>query len=711
MGDTMKMRSIVACASAAVLAMASVIAGQQIPVCTHQGSWGGLTENMCTASYAGHSYCFMGMGANFKVVRVDSAVNPVEIGSLYIGDMASAIAVRDTVAYVVTRSKGLFTVSIKDPGNPVPLGQCPLQMILASSIVLKDNHAFVAGGYYGILSVDITNPAFPYLVQSKQIAYEVDGIDSSGGNLYAACADSGLRILSIANPSNPVVLGAFKTYGRARALKVSNGSAFVAEEDSGIEIVNVSNPGSCSSVGKCHTVSNAWDIALKGTWALIADYLSSFQIIDVSDLSKPVLAQGYSFPPYCYAEIVSILGNNAYVTGGYNALQIFDISNLPSLQWRGDYDAMDMPEDMEVSGNYAFVADNVFGVHILNVSNPKQMVRCGPAKLTNHGRKVHLSGNYLYVASQMDGLDIFAVTNPIAPQKLSNVPLPGIAEDVAISNNYAYVANNGYGLTVLDISNPAGPVQQGTCTGLGAAIRVAVNGKSAFVAAYDSGFQIIDISNPVAPNKRYAYPARVPNGLAVHGDYAYMLDIDSGMQVFSVKDPLQAKRVSRTPCRGMDVDFLDSFALVADWGSGLVVFKIADPSKPVRCASYALPGITEGLFVSNGSIYVADGESGLHIYSVKNNSGVLFIGPPRTTEPGPVASARGNILSLESLKPFTSVDVSLIAVSGKRIAHGKSLAVGRSGSVNFPIGKLSPGIFCVSIETHGIKITRRIAVN
>jgi hypothetical protein len=206
---------------------------------------------------------------------------------------------------------------------------------------------------------------------------------------------------------------------------------------------------------------------------------------------------------------------------------------------------------------------------------------------------------------------------------------PGLARSVAVQNQSAYVLQGADGpvgtswgrLSIVDVSNVASPVLVGSFSPMWIATDVSVSGGLAYLtdstcelgmAACGGNLYALDISTPIVPHKIGIYQlfsisdgALDPSGwfaaeLEVQGDYAYVAGgtfypqlrgNDCGLRVINISNPKSPKPAGALQCKSGD----------RTW-----------------------PGL--GLAITSNRVYVAGGETGLHIIDTTDPQALSEVG-------------------------------------------------------------------------------------
>ncbi len=137
----------------------------------------------------------------------------------------------------------------------------------------------------------------------------------------------------------------------------------------GLEIVDISNPEQMQGLGSYET-EEVQGLALVGNTL----YLSSsktLQILDIQQPDKPQLLGQLLFNSDELLHNISVVGQYAYVTTGYNGLWIVDISQANDPVIVSKYQGNHRAWTIQVENNRAYLGGDS-GLDILDVSNPSK---------------------------------------------------------------------------------------------------------------------------------------------------------------------------------------------------------------------------------------------------------------------------------------------------------------------------------------------------
>lgn len=320
------------------------------------------------------------------------------------------------------------------------------------------------------------------------------------------------------------------------------------------------------------------------------------------------------------------------------------------------------PQEINQSGKIYFINDHLLinepneGIHIINNENPETPQNLGFIKIPGNFDLAAVDG-YLYVDSYIDlvVLDISDLTNPIEVKRFNDIfpdynaygyyaSEDGIVTDWVETTtseeistecdgeeNYHYYPW-GYrysgGIAVDMLSAESFNKNSGSSSpGVGGSIaKFTINNDHLFMID-QSEMHIADISNPASP--MLGAKTEIGWGIETIFPYQDMLFIGSndGMYIYDVSAPLSPNLLSNySHVRSCDPVVTDGKYAYVTLRSGtqcqgftnqLEVIDIQDPSNPELLETYPMYN-PHGLSISDGRIFICDGEAGLKIYNAGN---------------------------------------------------------------------------------------------
>ncbi|NOX55770.1 MAG: hypothetical protein GXP27_15280 [Planctomycetes bacterium] len=327
-----------------------------------------------------------------------------------------------------------------------------------------------------------------------------------------------------------------------------------------------------------------------------------------SDASRP--DYGRSLPvvrslgigPCMAAQVV---GERLYVIGR-GRLYVADVSEPAQPKLLGTLEGLGNTRQITVQDDIAYITSREHGVFIVDVrdpANPELLSRYDSIEVATG---VAVCGPVLFVACRLHGVELVDVGDPRRPRHLSTVRT-GEAQSVAVRDGFAYVGVWGTSeLVVADVRNARQPLVVARMPLDGYGDGVALAGRYAFVAT---------------GHHCRTKPNRKP------GDPGY--GRGHGLEIFDISDPARPRFVSRVKFPpfyriGNDmwsVKVAGRYAFVADTHNGLFVVDVTEPEKPrvighcrlPKPVGSNLPGFVGGLALGDGVVYVAGGDTDLHV--------------------------------------------------------------------------------------------------
>jgi len=368
---------------------------------------------------------------------------------------------------------------------------------------------------------------------------------------------------------------------------------------------------------------------------------------------------------------VQLQGQLALVADGRGGLQVFDISDPETLQWRGSFNKRGAIRGFSLSeettgGSSALLALQNGGVLRLGLGNPElpssgaalytespvmfsslqgdaavlattkglqraMMVGGGDGAISPEGlnlggsRRGVIRDDILYVADWFSGLHLYDISNPRQIRHLSNYHTPGSSKGVALMGNYVLVGDDDQGLQIIDVEDPQHPswtaeLSPKAMADLGLAYTMKLVGKILYLADHRGGFHIIDLSDIYHPRRLGGYdtPGKAWD-IDVKDNVAFVADDRGGLLMFDVSDPAKPEPFAQFNPGGQaeDVALQDGRAYVAFFDKGLYTLDVSDPHNAQVIGHTPIPGNARSIELGDGLIYVASWEAGLQVVDTR----------------------------------------------------------------------------------------------
>lgn len=378
---------------------------------------------------------------------------------------------------------------------------------------------------------------------------------------------------------------------------------------------------------------------------------------------------------------VTLQGDRAYAIGN-RALHVLDISNPARPKPIGRIDRLGRVRQLVVEGDHAYVVSREDGLYIVDISDPENLRLASRHDTIEFATGVCKSGNVLFVACRSFGVELIDVSDPKAPRHLSLVRT-GEAQSVVERNGYLYAGVWAASQVVtVDVRNPWKPeiTSRAPLDGYGDGVDVA--GEYLFAATGHHSSQ---------------------RPRAKEGDPGY--GRGHGLEILSLKDPTNPTSVARVKFPpGYDIHndmwsvmVANDHAFVADTHNGAFVMDVGNSERPEfvghwtppPAAAGKRPNFVGGLVPGEGFIYVACGQSDLHVVAAPGLSKAPASRPttatpipPRrpdgTDAPYRAYTARGQVYAVDFLGDVAiaacgsdGIHVLKIEPQFERLSHGQ----------------------------------------
>ncbi len=514
------------------------------------------------------------------------------------------------------------------------------------AVAVQGDYAYLGVGPR-IHVLNVADPAHLTLVgQSPVLPGVVNDLAASGGYLYVAAGEAGLRVVSVSDPTRPVEVGFYDTPGSATGLTVAGDHVFVADGtlrsgnqwvNSGLHIINVADPAHPVEVGVRATPGWSVRVAVAGSYAYVGDQGiwdgsqtvgAGLHVVDITNLTNPLLIGSLEVDD---VNAVVVSGNYAFIAGGNGGMKTVDISDPAHPAPLATYGSM-YAFDIAVQGNHAYIAGGMSGLEVVDISDPEHPIHQSGASIQGWAQGVFTWGDKAYVAVEYGvGLRIFSVADPALTTEMGSYATKGWAHGLALADNIAYIVAGGGILRVTDVTNPALPsdissVSYGHHAWLGR--RVVVNGNWAYIAQPEQGLRTINVTDPTNPVPTGLYGSvRSVQDVAVEGGLAYLAGASAGLRIIDVSVPANPAEIGffDTPGSANGVAIVGNRAYVADGSSGLRILDVSTPSQPAEIGFYDTAGSALAVSVAGNYAYIADA-GGLRIVDVSNPAAPSEVG-------------------------------------------------------------------------------------
>ena len=487
---------------------------------------------------------------------------------------------------------------------------------------------------------------------SNQSFYEEKGITSgrtsdlvisSDGNYVYSIGDGMLTVTDITDSANPKVLSKLTGLG---------------------DVAGTSSLGDtrqiCLLPGKGTNGADAVIFTCRSYGAFIFDMADPAAPVELSHYDALEMATG-----------LAVYGNYAFICNRYYGVEVVDISDPAQpvhlctiLNEGGEVQSCRVVDGILYAGEY-----NNNCVSIYDVKNPLEYKKLGTCNLNGRGDGMAVATvngkTYLYAGTghhsvsglanstplsnlqygQGNGLDIFDVTDPTNPQWLSTSKIDGrfyntscdfwgaeCAYDETTGKSYAYLVSTFNGVYIFDVTDPKAPIRVAhiglellpdsanynsySLTNSSrafiynfdtSAANLPKMGAAGAVACKDGAIAIAGVSSDLyIYESKYAFALTAPTenaAVEVTGEY-YNFDAFKDLQGFAAATIEGGQTYA--------IDELGGYIYVAAGAKGIQIY---DKNLNLK-GNVETKDICYDLYIQDGKMYVAEGRSGVAIYTV-----------------------------------------------------------------------------------------------
>ncbi len=621
----------------------------------HGGSSGAITVDGGIA--------YIGQGPRVVVVDISAADAPRVIGETKVlPGLVEGINLVDKTIFVVTKYGGLYSFDIKDPTNPMLLGEFIPERPGCDAIEIVAGKAFIACNAGGFLIADISDPA-----EMKEIGHGTEtgamtSIKVIGDYAYIVDMSAhGLATYDISDPKNPDLTALFSDediqgeypdfYGFVSVRRCGQ-LLCLAGGGSGLVLLNLDDPSKPEFAGKYATGSASGLVQIDNLIYLVDD-IEGVYVLDYSDPDAikqvgmlPATVGGWELSiNEVYERPVTAYAQRLYIADQTYGITIIDASDPGNIHRIGHYQTPS-PEalfDITVFGNNAYIIGKESGFRVLDVSDPSKMTEVAHDDsrknlyLQNPSGLV-VDGNYAYISDSNYPFHIYDISNPSKPLQVGAVFDPTASNgafDIAKASDYVYLSGwglkdafyPGNGIWVIDVSNPNDPKAEKFVDipnerwnlDIKGEVLYALDGNVDEKDPEPLSLRVFDLSDPKNPVASGIYPVPLehlaPSDLKVAGDYLYVSLSMQGILGFDVTNPLNPVQIGTLP--GMNfsgspsLDWSDPYLI----NGGMMLYDISDKPTPELASMAYLPGAWAA-DLADDKLYVVTEFQGLYIFQL-----------------------------------------------------------------------------------------------
>jgi hypothetical protein len=490
------------------------------------------------------------------ILDLTNAADPRLVGSMFLSEMATNLAIRDTLLFVSegerqgeVESGRLLIVDVNNPAAPVALSHVPFDLYIYGIIVHQElvylaagsqllvlwvvdgqTVAFVEqliGPFYGVGGIvvgdrlymtggnlavfDVTEPERPVFLSNllDDVMVSVGGVAVDGTTVYAAqsgcdagCGSS-LKQINAANMNQTEAQMIWLKEGRVQDLTMVDGFLYLVTTD-GLHIFDGRNPTQVVEIAQFKTFGTVNDLI---GWEEVV-YAGGggdhgLYALEASQPELPVYL--YEIPDLSWSSSIGLDEAQLYGFTGFGTVWLINLATrevtpFAAVPWA--YSGL----VVVANGHSYFAADNQLSVSQLSDPDEPREVGQWTSSRDEDWRSLLVQDGYAYLTGQNGTLSVVDVSNPADMREVGMTTLPGASDRLIISNGYGYAIGDNCRdgvcrgkLFVLDVTNPILPQHVATWEfDLGGWLRDGlVVGNRLYLA--DGDVMTLDISDPLRP--------------------------------------------------------------------------------------------------------------------------------------------------------------------------------------------------------------------
>ena len=200
-----------------------------------------------------------------------------------------------SLGYVASEGKGLITLDIKDPYNPLVISIFD-SLTQIRSLYVRDTFAYLSCGERGLFIIDMADPYYPIIISSYDTPGTLYFILKRGNELFLADGGSGIEVISVEEINHPVLLDSINLPGNAYDIAIKDTIAFVSLGLKGFGVLNIKENENISIIDTITGIGFSRTLETDGTYLFVGTDESGVMIYDVTSPENPFLINTYPIP-------------------------------------------------------------------------------------------------------------------------------------------------------------------------------------------------------------------------------------------------------------------------------------------------------------------------------------------------------------------------------------------------------------------------------
>jgi len=478
-----------------------------------------------------HIYLATGSSPNYEIKLYEYAtdpLNPTEVGSIpttYYTYSMGLTNIGGFGKYLIADdpdSPMIHAYSVEDPSAVTAVTPYPFPSGEPRKMTTMGNYIYLTydkGGSDGWLYVMYLDPGLPGF-------YELGSVDLPGESLftvldwpyvYIGDGSAGLTVCDVSVPSTPVYECSIPLVSNGFSLSLSDDILCIIPYHAGMEVFDMHNPTLPDHLARLPVVNCPCEAEVAGDHLLVAENAFSFQAIKTVDISDPPNARvvGERFLSVQARHLD--LEDDILAVASLSRWMLFDASDPLNLSLVVAIPLLDNITAIAVRGEALYVALDSSKVEVYDISNLPSVSHTATLSPANKAYGFSFCGIYFYLGP-LQGLYHYSLPDPLnpVPQGIYPASSPGLMES-EVQGDYVYLVTQS-SLEIADVSSPGSPSFEST---IDVGAPDPLDG-----IAMDGQFAYLRGSKPMSPYVCSAWPPDTPSVLGpLHVDEHNVYDI------------------------------------------------------------------------------------------------------------------------------------------------------------------------------------------
>jgi hypothetical protein len=350
---------------------------------------------------------------------------------------------------------------------------------------------------------------------------------------------------------------------------------------------------------------------------IVITLLSSAISIPAQD-SLNISLTGRLLHNWMRANDVSVSDGYALLATGSSGLSVVDVNDPENPSEIGFISTVGDAVSIATDGDLAYVVDGSFfngGLRVVSIGNPDAPQLVGSLSLDNVSGDIFVQGDFAYICNMSYGVFIVYIRDPENPRIVGALNGRGREQITAVQDGLLFIVTGGE-LLIYDIEDRVNPIQIGSWSGGEYLNSIDVVGNLVYLVDQTSSLYVLDIT--YRDSIRNIATMELPpycKTMKVYGTYAYVLS-QAELLIIDISVPESLAIVGRISVSGSGNNLAISGSLAFIAESGLWTIDIQDPTNPQGISFYTQGGRAQGVVISDGYAFLANGVNGLRVFNI-----------------------------------------------------------------------------------------------